>query len=51
MERVDGRHPAARLARRASTLDEEQTRALCTNALDVLIDLHRVDVDATPLAS
>jgi len=32
-------------------LDEKQTRELCTNALDVLIDLHGVDVDATPLAS
>src|SRR4029079_9013280 len=33
------------------TLSEKQTRELCRNALDVLIDLHGVDVDATPLAS
>ncbi len=31
-------------------LDEKQARQLCTNALDVLMDLHRIDVDATPLA-
>ena len=49
MQRVDGIIPRrdfppgvhARRGRRAT---------LCTNALDVLIDLHRVDVDATPLA-
>jgi aminoglycoside phosphotransferase (APT) family kinase protein len=32
-------------------LDEARTRELCTNALDVLIDLHQVDVDATPLGA
>ena len=51
MQRVDGHHPAARPSRRRSTLDEEQTRELCTNALDVLIDLHGVDVDADAVAS
>lgn len=30
-------------------LDEHQARRLCTNALDVLIDLHKVDLGATPL--
>jgi aminoglycoside phosphotransferase (APT) family kinase protein len=50
MQRVDGIIPRRDLPP-GVTLSEEQTRALCTNALDVLIDLHRVDVDATPLAS
>ncbi len=31
------------------TLDEGQVRDLCTNALDVLVDLHGVDVDAVGL--
>jgi aminoglycoside phosphotransferase (APT) family kinase protein len=50
MERVDGIIPRRDFPPGVE-LDEKQTRELCTNALDVLIDLHRVDVDATPLAS
>jgi aminoglycoside phosphotransferase (APT) family kinase protein len=49
MQRVDGIIPRRDLPDGVE-LTEEQTRALCTNALDVLIDLHRVDVDATSLA-
>ena len=50
MQRVDGIIPRRDFPPGVS-LDEEQARTLCTNALDVLIDLHRIDVDATPLAS
>jgi aminoglycoside phosphotransferase (APT) family kinase protein len=50
MQRVPGIIPRRDFPPGVS-LDEEQTRALCTNALDVLIDLHRIDVDSTPLAS
>jgi aminoglycoside phosphotransferase (APT) family kinase protein len=50
MQRVPGIIPRRDFPPEVS-LDEKQTRELCTNALDVLIDLHRVDVDATPLAS
>lgn len=50
MQRIDGIIPRRDLPPGVH-LDEAQTRALCTNALDVLIDLHRVDVDATPLAA
>jgi aminoglycoside phosphotransferase (APT) family kinase protein len=50
MQRVPGIIPRRDFPPGVS-LDEEQTRALCTNALDVLIDLHRVNVDSTPLAS
>ena len=50
MQRVDGIIPRRDFPPGVS-LDEDQARALCTNALDVLIDLHRIDVDATPLAS
>jgi aminoglycoside phosphotransferase (APT) family kinase protein len=50
MERIDGIIPRRDLPPDV-VLTPEQTRSLCTNALDVLIDLHRVDVDATPLAS
>ena len=49
MQRVDGIIPRRDFPPGVA-LDEKQTRALCTNALDVLIDLHGVDVDATPLA-
>jgi aminoglycoside phosphotransferase (APT) family kinase protein len=49
MQRIDGIIPRRDLPPEVQ-LTEEQTRALCTNALDVLIDLHRVDVAATPLA-
>jgi aminoglycoside phosphotransferase (APT) family kinase protein len=50
MQRVDGIVPRRDLPPDVQ-LTPEQTRTLCTNALDVLIDLHRVDVAATPLAS
>ena len=50
MQRIDGIIPRRDFPPGVS-LDEEQARALCTNALDVLIDLHRIDVDATPLAA
>ena len=50
MQRIDGLIPRRNLPE-GVTLDEEQARTLCTNALDVLIDLHRVDVSSTPLAS
>lgn len=50
MKRIDGIIPRRDLPPGVS-LTPEQARTLCTNALDVLIDLHRVDVDATPLAA
>ncbi|MET0997954.1 MAG: phosphotransferase family protein [Marmoricola sp.] len=50
MQRVDGIIPRRDFPP-GVTLDEEQTRSLCTNALDVLMDLHRIDVDATPLSA
>lgn len=50
MQRVDGIIPRRDLPAGVD-LTPAQTRALCTNALDVLIDLHQVDVDATPLAA
>jgi aminoglycoside phosphotransferase (APT) family kinase protein len=49
MQRVDGIIPRRDFPPGVE-LSQDATRALCTNALDVLIDLHRVDVDATPLA-
>jgi aminoglycoside phosphotransferase (APT) family kinase protein len=50
MQRVDGIIPRRDFPPGVS-LDEQQTRTLCTNSLDVLIDLHQIDVDATPLAA
>jgi len=50
MQRIGGIIPRRDLPPEV-LLDEEQTRALCTNALDVLMDLHRIDVGATPLAA
>ena len=49
MQRIDGIIPRRDLPPGVE-LTSGQARALCTNALDVLIDLHRIDVDATPLA-
>lgn len=49
MQRVDGIIPRRDLPK-GLELSESQTRRLCTNALDVLVDLHQVDVSATPLA-
>jgi aminoglycoside phosphotransferase (APT) family kinase protein len=50
MQRIDGIIPRRDFPPGVS-LDEEQARALCTHALDVLVELHRVDVDSTSLAS
>ena len=50
MQRVDGVIPRRNLPRGVE-LTEQEARALCTNALDVLVDLHQVDVAATPLAA
>ena len=50
MQRVDGVIPRREFPPEVQ-LDEQQVRQLCTNALDVLIDLHQVDVDATPLGA
>jgi aminoglycoside phosphotransferase (APT) family kinase protein len=50
MQRVDGIIPRRDFPPEV-TLTPEQTRQLCLNALEVLTDLHRVDVNATPLAS
>jgi aminoglycoside phosphotransferase (APT) family kinase protein len=50
MQRIDGIIPRRDFPPEVR-LTQGETRALCTNALDVLIDLHRVDIDATPLAS
>ncbi len=50
MQRVDGITPRRDFPEGIS-LGEEETRALCLNALDVLIDLHRVEVDQTSLAA
>ncbi|MBV9832081.1 MAG: phosphotransferase family protein [Marmoricola sp.] len=50
MLRIDGIIPRRDFPPGLS-LDEQQATTLCTNALDVLVDLHRVDVDSTPLAA
>jgi aminoglycoside phosphotransferase (APT) family kinase protein len=50
MQRIDGIIPRRDFPPEVD-LDEARTRELCTNALDVLIDLHQVDVDATPLGA
>jgi aminoglycoside phosphotransferase (APT) family kinase protein len=50
MKRIDGIIPRRDLPPEVD-LSERETRRLCTNAIDVLIDLHQVDVDSTPLAS
>jgi len=50
MQRVDGIIPRRELPPEVEP-SEERTRELCTNALDVLVDLHQIDVDATPLAA
>ncbi len=48
MERIEGLIPRARMPP-GLDLDRERTRALCTNVVDKLIELHRAD--ATALAS
>jgi aminoglycoside phosphotransferase (APT) family kinase protein len=50
MQRIDGIIPRRDFPP-GVVLTPEQAHSLCTNALDVLIDLHQVDVAATPLAS
>ncbi|SDS91271.1 Predicted kinase, aminoglycoside phosphotransferase (APT) family [Nocardioides scoriae] len=50
MERVDGVIPRRDFPPGVD-LSPEQTRELCLHALDVLVDLHSVDVDDTELAS
>lgn len=47
MERMEGIIPRANLPK-GIVLNEEQTRALCTNVIDALIELHQVDYKAHP---
>ena len=47
MERMEGIIPRANLPK-GIALNEEQTRALCTNVIDALIELHQVDYKAHP---
>lgn len=49
MDRVAGIIPRKNMPR-ALELTEAQTRQLCLNALDVLIELHRVDINAAGLS-
>lgn len=49
MRRIDGIIPRQDMPEEVS-LSAEEARRLCTNALDVLIRLHDIDVTATPLA-
>jgi aminoglycoside phosphotransferase (APT) family kinase protein len=48
MDRVAGIIPRKNMPR-ALQLSEQQTRQLCQNALDVLIELHQVDIEAAGL--
>lgn len=50
MERIEGWIPRANLPR-GVTLDAAQTRTLCSNVIDKLIELHRVDYRAAGLES
>lgn len=47
MERMEGIIPRANLPKGVD-LDTEQTRALCTNVIDALIELHQVDYEQHP---
>ena len=47
MERMEGIIPRANLPK-GIDLDVEQTRALCTNVIDALVDLHQVDYKKHP---
>lgn len=49
MERLEGIIPRAELPR-GVTLSEQQVRSLCRNAIDTLIELHSVDVEAAGLS-
>lgn len=48
MEKLEGIVPRRNMPR-AAHLDEPQTRQLCTNLLDCLVELHQVDLDKTGL--
>ena len=48
MERMEGIIPRANLPKEID-LDEAQTRALCTNVIDALIELHQVDYTSHPV--
>lgn len=50
MQRIDGLIARKNLPP-GVTLTREQTEALCRNAIDVLVDLHGVDLDATKLTT
>ncbi|WKG04028.1 phosphotransferase family protein [Mycolicibacterium sp. HK-90] len=50
MERIDGLIVRKNLPAGVA-LTREQTEVLCRNAVDLLIELHRVDLDATKLTS
>lgn len=47
MERMEGIIPRANLPK-GIDLNEEQTRALCTNVIDALVELHQVDYKKHP---
>ncbi|MDN6276149.1 phosphotransferase family protein [Psychrobacter sp.] len=47
MERMEGIIPRANLPE-GIELDTEQTRLLCTNVIDALVELHQVDCDQHP---
>ncbi len=47
MERMEGIIPRANLPK-GIDLDPEQTRVLCTNVIDALVELHQVDYKAHP---
>lgn len=47
MERMEGIIPRANLPKGVD-LDRDQTRALCTNVIDALIELHQVDYEQHP---
>ncbi|MCA1779585.1 MAG: phosphotransferase family protein [Xanthomonadaceae bacterium] len=49
MQRLEGIIPRANLPK-GLVLDENQARTLCRNAIDTLIELHSVDVNAAGLA-
>jgi len=50
MERIPGIIPRKNMPR-GLNLDQATTRKLCTNVLDKLVELHKVDVKATGLES
>jgi aminoglycoside phosphotransferase (APT) family kinase protein len=48
MEKISGIIPRANLPKELS-LNESEVRTLCTNVIDKLIELHRVDIESTGL--